>query len=157
MSGEKPDLASQAHHPAPARRIDHVAIATRDADAAAAWYVDALDMMIVGDEIVDSAGVRLVYLVPRDADPDIATMLQLAEPIAPGSVRSFIELQGEGFHHLCFAVDDLDRFLAEVDQAPDTVFFGGRDRDACFLEQQPLGVLIELTETQPVSLIRGAE
>lgn len=149
MPGARTNPTQSGIHPAPARRIDHVAIATRDADAAAAWYVDNLGMTIVGDEVVAAAGVRLVYLIPRNSDPDVATMVQIAEPVGPGNVLDFVERQGEGFHHLCFTVDNIDDVLAGIQQPPDSVFLGGRDRRACFLGPQPLGVLIELTETLP--------
>lgn len=134
-----------------ARRIDHVAMATHDADAAAEWYVTTLGMRVVGDEIVGAAGVRLVYLAPHDLGPDDSTMVQLAQPVADGNVKRFLESHGEGFHHLCFTVDAIDDFLHVRGQRTDTVFRGGRDRLACFLTAQPQGVLIELTETSPMA------
>lgn len=137
-------------HAAPARRVDHVAIATLDADAAAQWYVTTLGMVIVGDEVINTAAVRLVYLATQDRDPG-GTLIQLAEPTGPGSVFDFVEKVGEGLHHLCFTVDNIDDVLDGVQQPRDRIFLGGRDRRACFLDQQPLGVLIELTETAPAS------
>lgn len=136
--------------PAPARRIDHVAIATRDAESAADWYVRTLAMTIVGDEVVNAVGARLIYLVPQGSDPEEATMLQLVEPLTGGAIRNFIERRGEGLHHVCFAVDSISRLLARVSQDPSSVFRGGRQRLACFMDEQPLGVILELTETYPV-------
>lgn len=133
----------------PARRIDHVGIATRDADAAAQWYIDTLLMEIVGDEIVPAAGVRLMYLAPRGLSPDAATMLQMVEPVAPGAVADFVAERGEGMHHVCFAVDSLEEVLAELGQSASTLFRAGRERMACFLGKQPNQVRIELTETHP--------
>lgn len=146
--GAVPQL--RARHAAPARRIDHVAIATRDADAAAVWYMNTFGMVIVGDEFIDSAAVRLVYLATQNSAPG-ATQVQLAEPVGPGSVFDFVEDRGEGLHHICFAVDNIDDVLGGVAQTSDSIFLGGRDRRACFFEEQPLGVLIELTETLPFS------
>lgn len=149
MSGESHITIEQTTRLAVARRIDHVAIATLDAGAAAAWYTHNFGMAIVGDEIVESAGVRLVYLAPRDRGPDAASMVQLAEPFADGNMRDFIERKGEGLHHICFAVDDIEQALYGVDQSADTIFAGGRERRTCFLDEQPVNVLIELTEVEP--------
>jgi len=139
-----------APHPAQARRIDHVGIATRDADTAAAWYVRTFGLRVTGDEIVGAAGARLVYLSPGDGDAT-ATAVQLLEPVAAGNIADFVARHGEGFHHVCFAVDSIDEVLTHIQQPDDTIFLGGRQRRACFLEERPLGVLIELTETRRVS------
>ena len=133
-----------------ARRIDHVAIATHDADAAAKWYVDTLGMRVVGDEVVPAAGVRLVYLSPGSLHPDQSSMVQLAQPVGEGNMKRFLETNGEGFHHLCFTVDSIEDVIVPLGQSTETLFMGGRDRRACFLDDQPLGILVELTETQPV-------
>lgn len=139
--------ASESPDPVRARRVDHVAFATSDADAAARWYETRLGMTVVGDERVESAGVRLVYLAPHDQDPDTATMIQLAEPFAEGAVATHLRTRGEGFHHVCLTVDDIDEVLEAAGQDRGTIFLGGRERRACFLLEQPQGVLIELTET----------
>jgi len=141
---------ARAPHPPQARRIDHIGIATRDADDAAAWYVRTFGMRVTGDEIVDAAGVRLVYLSPGDGDAT-ATAVQLLEPVAAGNISDFLDSHGEGFHHVCFVVDSINEVLTHTQQPDDTIFLGGRQRRACFLEDRPLGVLIELTETKRVS------
>jgi methylmalonyl-CoA/ethylmalonyl-CoA epimerase len=129
------------------RRIDHVAIVTADADRAAAWFVDTFGMRLIGDELVDSAGVRLLYLAPADADPDAETMLQFVQPVAAGAAADFLATRGEGLHHVCFGVDEIDEVLAAVGQEPSTIFMGGRERRACFVDRGT--ILVELTETQP--------
>lgn len=128
------------------RRIDHVAVAVLDADRAAQWYHDTLGFEVVGDEIVASANVRLVYLAPPDVDSD-ATVVQLAEPFGPGRVRSHLETNGEGLHHVCFAVDDIESFVTEQHQDLSDIFVGGRNRLACFLGGEAHGVLVEITES----------
>ena len=64
-------------------------------------------------------------------------------------MRDFIERKGEGLHHICFAVDDMEQALVGSAQSIDSIFAGGRERRTCFLEDQPLNVLIELTEVEP--------
>ncbi|MGO1769825.1 MAG: VOC family protein [Microbacterium sp.] len=128
----------------PIRSIDHTAVAVRDADAAIRYYVDDLGLELVGDEIADDPGVRLVYLA---AGPDT---VQLVSPVRPGPVAAWIEEHGEGLHHICFEVEDIPAALERFPgQAERPVFRGGRSRRACFLAGTPEGVSIELTESEP--------
>lgn len=134
---------------APPRRLDHVGIATLDADRSAAWYVDVLGLVVMGDEYVQAADVRLVYLVAPGSPPDVTTV-QLVQPFGPGMVRRFVDSNGEGLHHLCFAVDNIEAVLAGGGVDSEHVFLGGRGRRACFLSERASGVVVELTETMPV-------
>ncbi len=129
----------------PATAVDHVGIAVLDADAAMAYYRDTLGMEVVGDEVADDPGVRLVYLA---AGTDL---IQLVQPVRPCPVQSWLDEHGEGLHHVCLRVESIPNALLEygtdADRAP--IFRGGRSRRACFLDNTPQGVLIELTESEP--------
>lgn len=129
------------------RRVDHVAVAVWDADAAAAWWEGRLGLPRLHDEELPEVGVRLLYL---DAG---GTMLQLVQPVGSGPVADFLAARGEGLHHLCFAVTGIPDELARLDEAGATVFPGGRGRRCCFLNRQPNQVLIELTEHQAVGRV----
>ena len=129
--------------------IDHVAVAVHNADTAMRYYIDELGLELVGDEIADDPGVRLVYLAAGN------DRVQLVAPFRPGPVATWLETHGEGLHHICFEVADIPVALAAITgQDGRPVFRGGRDRRACFLDSTPAGVNIELTETEP-SLIPG--
>jgi len=125
------------------RRLDHVAIAVRDADQAIPYYRDVLGLPVVGDELAEEPGVRLVYLDAGNS------LLQLVEPAREdGPVAEFLDQYGEGLHHVCFATDDMADAVARLDGTGQTrIFRGGRDRLACFLVERPNGVRVELTET----------
>jgi methylmalonyl-CoA/ethylmalonyl-CoA epimerase len=125
----------------PLHSVDHVAVAVRDTDAALEYYTSVLGLTVIGDEIAEEPGVRLTYL-------DGGTvMIQLVQPVRPGPVASYLDHHGEGLHHLCFAVDDLDTALAALDgEHRGPTFLGGRGRQCAFLNTYPVGVRIELTE-----------
>jgi methylmalonyl-CoA epimerase len=126
--------------------IDHVAIAVRDADAAIATYTRRLGYVVVGDEPVDAAGVRLVYLAHADQAPG-HTVLQLVQTLAAGPVGEFLANHGEGLHHVCFATTDIQRALrAAGDSDTSGVFVGGRGLPCAFLSDQPHGARIEFTQ-----------
>lgn len=129
-----------------ARLIDHVAIAVADADEAAGRFAALLGLSVVGDEMVDDAGVRLVYLAGTGAGGQ--TTLQLVQPVRPGPVRDHLDRHGEGMHHVCFTVRSIQATLAALPgDAGARVFTGGRGRPACFLTTRPCGTTIELVET----------
>lgn len=125
----------------PLDRVDHVAIAVRDASKAQKYFSGTLGLTVVGDEIAEVPGVRLVYL---DAGN---TFIQLVEPVREGSISRWLADHGEGLHHLCFAttrIEDLLATLPDEESAP--IFPGGRGRRACFLLGEAHNVKIEITE-----------
>lgn len=127
--------------------IDHVAVAVRDADAAAGWFLQRLGLRRVHDERLPDIGVRLVHLAAPDSD---LTTLQLVQPIGPGPVHQFLAERGEGLHHICFAVADIAAELAGPVGEPSTpIVPGGRSSRTCFLAARPSGVLVELV-SRPV-------
>lgn len=132
--------------------VDHVAIAVADADQAAASFERTLDLRVVGDERVETAGVRLVYLAPAGPDANdtalAPTTVQLVQPFRPGTVADFLADNGEGLHHVCFQTLDIAASLrqAGVPDPAAAIFTGGRGRPCAFLIEQPHGAMIELTE-----------
>ncbi|HEU0116124.1 MAG TPA: VOC family protein [Thermomicrobiales bacterium] len=128
-----------------ARTIDHVGILVRNADAAIRYLADTFHMPLVSDERLPVAGIRLAYV---DAGP---ILLQIVEPAADGPLWEDLERFGEGLHHLCFAVSDLDATIAGLaPERQDAIRMGGRGRRTVFLPAQPYGLRIELTEREPI-------
>jgi methylmalonyl-CoA/ethylmalonyl-CoA epimerase len=126
-------------------RIDHIAMAVHRAEDVLGYFTDTLGLAVVHDEVIDAAGVRLVYL---DAGN---TFIQLAEPVGEGAIATFLEERGQGLHHICFAVGDVSDALDAIpgqDGLP--VSLGGRGRRTCFLRDTPAGLVVELTEEAPV-------
>jgi len=132
-----------------ARFIDHVGIVVDDADAAAVLFAGRFGLEIVNDEVVDDIGVRLVYLA--GSDRNAITAIQLVEPVGPGPIKEELDKRGEGVHHICLAVTDLDATLAAQDGEDSRgIFTGGRGRRCSFLKKYACGSLIELVEVAAV-------
>jgi methylmalonyl-CoA epimerase len=128
--------------------VDHVGIAVYSAEAALDWYRDVLGLPLLHDEWLPHLAVRLVYL---GRGQDGAAMVQLVEPLGEGPVARFLAEQGEGLHHVCFAVADIPALLATLpgeEETAEHLVMGGRGRRACFLQGRPGGVHVELTETR---------
>jgi methylmalonyl-CoA epimerase len=94
------------------KRIDHVAIAVKDADQATQQFVRLLNAVHVRTEILhEKAGdVKVSYL---QLGENVISLAQSLEP--DGFLNKHIEKHGEGLHHLGLEVDDLNEFVKEVE------------------------------------------
>ena len=126
-------------------KIDHVGIAVKSLDAAKVY--EALGLKVDHVEDVATQGVKTAFIEVGDAS------LELLEPLSPDSpVAKFIEKRGEGIHHICFRVTNLEAHLARlkqqgfrlINEAPVPGAHGCR---VAFLHPAAgNGVLIELSE-----------
>ena len=94
------------------KRIDHVAIAVRDADQATQQYVKLLNAVHIRTEILrEKAGpVKVSYIQIGD------NVLSLVESLEPdGFINQHIAKHGEGLHHMGLEVDNLNEFIQEVE------------------------------------------
>ena len=130
-------------------RLNHVAIAVRDLDAAVAQYRDLLGTKVSPPAPQPSHGVTTVFVeLPN-------TKIELLQPLGEGSpIAAFLERQPSGgIHHLCYEVDDIlaarDRLLAQGarvlgDGNPKA---GAHGRPVLFLHPKDFsGTLIELEQ-----------
>ena len=127
--------------------LDHIGIAVKSLDAAKIY--EALGLTIEHIETVETQGVRTAFLAAGDA------MIELLEPSGPQSaVAKFIEKRGEGIHHICFRVDDIEAQLARLQQQGyrlinESPVPGAHGCRVAFLHPAAgNGVLIELSEKQ---------
>src|SRR5437588_6661944 len=96
------------------RRIDHVAIIVRDIEQALAFYRDTLGIAPSEIKEVPSEQVRIAFL-PMGGPG--GSEIELIEPTpAASSLTKFLEKRGEGLHHICLEVDDIDATLAEMQE-----------------------------------------
>jgi len=126
-------------------RLDHIGIAVRSIEAVKIY--EALGLNIDHVENVATQKVRTAFLSVGDSN------LELLEPTSDDSpIAKFIEKRGEGIHHICFRVDDIEAHLAKlkaegyrlVNESPVPGAHGCR---VAFLHPAAgNGVLIELSE-----------
>jgi len=126
-------------------KLDHIGIAVKSLDAARIY--ESLGLRVEHVETVETQKVKTAFLSVGDAN------LELLEPSSPDSpIAKFIEKRGEGIHHICLRVDDLESHLARlkaegyrlVNEAPVPGAHGCR---VAFLHPSAgNGVLIELSE-----------
>jgi methylmalonyl-CoA/ethylmalonyl-CoA epimerase len=111
------------------------------------FYRDVLGVEVAGTETVEDQGVTVALL------PVGESRIELLEPVSPESVVArFIQRRGEGLHHVCYEVDDLEAKLERVKACGVRVLDGYPRRGAegrlvAFLHPAGAnGVLIELVE-----------
>jgi len=96
------------------RRIDHVAIIVRNIEQALVFYRDTLGITPSEIKEVPTEQVRIAFLPMGGPD---GSELELIEPITPNSsLTRFLEKRGEGLHHICLEVADIDAALAEMQE-----------------------------------------
>lgn len=125
------------------RGVDHVAIVVRDVEASLAYFSGRLGLTVLRDEVTPaSGGARLVFL---DAG-NVA--IQLVSPTGPdGPMAEHLAAHGDGLHHVCLAVDDIEASVAALAPGADVVIaVGGRGRRTAFLPGKPGGLITELAE-----------
>lgn len=125
----------------PVRRLDHIAIAVRDTDRAAADLSERLGLREVHREDRSQPPIRLTYLDAGNC------FVQLMEPLAAdGELARWIDEHGEGVHHVCFGVDDVAASVAEIGRTDTPAQLGGgRGRPSAFVPDRVHGVRIECT------------
>lgn len=73
------------------------------------FYVDILELELLGIEEVESEKVKVAFLKLGESK------IELLEPTAPDSaVATFIEKRGEGIHHVALGVDDIQARIDEL-------------------------------------------
>ena len=96
--------------PLPVGPLDHVAVAVLDLDEACERFGRRLGCDVGYREVVAGQGVEVAFLVVPGQ-----TSVELIAPTSPEStVARFLDKRGEGLHHVCFQVEDVDEALARA-------------------------------------------
>lgn len=129
------------------QRIDHVALAVSDLEAAIRHYTSVWGLTLCHREVVADQGVEEAMFRLGD------TYLQLIAPLsADTTVARFIERRGEGLHHIAYQVPSVTAALAQAvagglrptTEGPRN---GSRDTLVAFIHPKDNhGVLVELVE-----------
>jgi methylmalonyl-CoA/ethylmalonyl-CoA epimerase len=93
------------------RRIHHVGIVVRRLAEAYRFYRDTLELPVLTEATLPDQGVRAALLGAGE------TEVELLEPLDPTrGIARFLARHGEGLHHLCFDVPDVEATMAGLAQ-----------------------------------------
>ncbi len=128
-------------------KIQHLGIAVSDLDEAVKFYRDVLGLEFEGFEEVPEQKVKTAIFKVGE------TKIELLASTSPdGPVGKFIERRGEGIHHVCFKVNDIEKAISEtvekgvrmIDERPRKGVGGTR---VAFLHpKSTFGVLVEFAD-----------
>ena len=128
-------------------RIHHIGIAVKNLDEATKNYVNTFDIKAGDVHHVPEKELRAILF-------DVGnSKLELIEPMGTeGVIAKFIESHGEGIHHICFEVDDINKALESLSAKGialrDKVPRQGITGKIAFLQEAINGMTIELVEKQ---------
>ena len=133
------------------KRIDHVAVAVADRDAAAGNLAALFGLAAGARETVAGQQTDVAFLHAGDpAGTDAA--VEICAPAGNAALERFLARRGPGLHHVCFEVEDLGGALATLKAAgvrliDETPRPGARGHLVAFLHPAATGgVLFELCE-----------
>ena len=129
-------------------RILHIAIAVKDIEASKKLFSLISNATASETTVVSDQKVKVCFIETGE------TRIELIQPIEGNiGVAKFLEKRGEGLHHICLEVEDIERALADyksrgfrlIDEVPR---IGAEGHRVAFVHPQSTnGVLIELVES----------
>ncbi len=129
------------------KKINHIAIAVNNLEEAAKFYQTVMGLTLSGIEVVPAQKTKVGFFKIGESNIEL---VQPAEPDSP--LVKFLETKGQGIHHICLEVDDveaevksfLEKGATMVDQKPRP---GAHHTRVAFVHPKSSGgVLIELCE-----------
>jgi methylmalonyl-CoA epimerase len=127
-------------------RVHHVAVVVRSIDESIAFYRNMLGLELESVMDIPADRVRIAFLGVGESK------VELVEPADETTgVARFLASKGEGFHHVCFEVQNLAETLLrlEIDgvELIDTAPRRGAEGPVAFIHPRSAhGVLVELIE-----------
>jgi len=91
--------------------IEHIGIAVKSLTESIKYYEEVLGLKCYAIEEVADQKVKTAFFMVGQ------TKIELLESTDPeGPIGKFIENKGEGIHHLAFAVNNIEKSLAEAEE-----------------------------------------
>jgi methylmalonyl-CoA epimerase (EC 5.1.99.1) len=128
------------------KKINHVAIVVRDIEESLKFWEFALGLELHHVEDVPSQASKVAFIPIGDSE------IELVQPTTEDSgMAAYLEKRGEGMHHLCIEVDDIEAKIKELKDAGvrlinDTAQVLPGRKMAFIHPKSASGVLVELYE-----------
>ena len=127
-------------------RIHHIAIAVKDLNSALSFYRDALGIEVSQRREVPAEGVEIAFLPVGESELELLQALD-----STNSIGRFVASHGEGIHHICLLVDNIEAAVTQLEAEGARMATGIRShpegtRYTFVHPKSTHGVLIELYE-----------
>jgi len=129
------------------KKINHVAIAVNNIEEASKFYQEVLGLTLSGVEVVTAQKTKVGFFKIGESNIELVQPAEADSPLV-----KYLENKGQGIHHICFEVDDveaevkayLEKGATLIDQKPRP---GAHRTKVAFIHpKSSSGVLIELCE-----------
>lgn len=91
------------------KKIDHVGIAVSSIEEALPFYLEKLNLSLIGIEEVKEQGVKVAFLEIGESK------IELLEPLTDESpIAKYIKKNGEGIHHVALGVVGIQERINEI-------------------------------------------
>lgn len=94
------------------KRLDHVGLVVHDIDAALQTYCNQL-----GFRLLERVAIPEQKVVAAFLDAGNSTVELISPTDTESGAARFLANRGEGTHHVCYEVDDIEATLAELRKA----------------------------------------
>ncbi len=129
------------------KKVAHIAVAVRSVEEASRFFEQVLGLRRERTEVVETEKTKVAFF------PLGETEIELVEGIGKGNpLERFLEKRGEGIHHICLEVADLDGTMGQLREAgvpllDETPRPGADGTRVAFIHPKGAhGILIELVE-----------
>ena len=92
------------------KKIDHIGIVVANITEAAKTYAQNLALPYLHEEVNEPYHCKIAFLRCGEV------LIELIEPTGEGPSKTFLDTHGEGIHHICYEVGDIQEALAKAQE-----------------------------------------
>ena len=94
------------------KKVAHIAVAVRSVEQASRFFEKVLGLQCERTEVVETEKAKVAFF------PIGETEIELVEGVEEGNpLEKFLEKRGEGIHHICLEVANLDETMNQLREA----------------------------------------
>ena len=92
------------------KKIDHIGIVVANITEAAKTYAQSLALPYLHEEVSEPYHCKIAFIRCGEV------LIELIEPTGEGPSKTFLDTHGEGIHHICYEVGDIQEALAKAQE-----------------------------------------
>ena len=129
------------------KKVAHIAVAVRSVDEASRFFEQVLGLRCERTEVVETEKTKVAFFPLGETEIELVEGMEKGNPL-----ERFLEKRGEGIHHICLEVADLDGTMGQLREAgvpllDETPRPGADGTRVAFIHPKGAhGILIELVE-----------
>lgn len=129
------------------KRVAHIAVAVRSVEEASRFFEQVLGLRCERTEVVETEKAKVAFFPLGETEIELVEGMEKGNPL-----ERFLEKRGEGIHHICLEVANLDETMGQLREAgvpllDETPRPGADGTRVAFIHPKGAhGILIELVE-----------